>query len=193
MRARGMPYNRMIPKSGYRFSDKIMRKRQSTTPPSIIASRLNRRWDRFFGSVMLGELYSLRWVSLRSTHPTNNKQKGSRTRPGACLPMVRTIRARFALIAARSPDGVPPRHLRPRANAAAQLQNALPGTRLSAGVIRRLLSQSSDKVADRSSMPAGRFPVSRPGAEVTSPCPREPLLPRRPMSPGRRPLVGKIR
>jgi hypothetical protein len=47
MRARGMPYNRMIPKSGYRFSDKIMRKRQSTTPPSTIASRLNRRWDRF--------------------------------------------------------------------------------------------------------------------------------------------------
>jgi hypothetical protein len=44
-----MPYNRMIPKSGYRFSDKIMRKRQSTTPPSIIASRLkNRRWDRFW-------------------------------------------------------------------------------------------------------------------------------------------------
>jgi hypothetical protein len=26
-----------------------------------------------FGSMMLGELYSLRWVSLRSTHPTNNK------------------------------------------------------------------------------------------------------------------------
>ncbi len=42
-------------------------------------------------------------------------------------------------------------------------------------------------------MPAGRFPVSRPGAEVTSPRPREPLLPHRPMSPGRRPLVGKIR
>jgi hypothetical protein len=46
MRARGMPYNRMIPKSGYRFSDKIMRKRRSTTPLSTTASRLNRRWDR---------------------------------------------------------------------------------------------------------------------------------------------------
>jgi len=46
MRARGMPYNRMIPKSGYRFSDKIMRKRQSNTPLSTIASRLNRQWDR---------------------------------------------------------------------------------------------------------------------------------------------------
>jgi len=46
MRARGMPYNRMIPKSGYRFSDKIMRKRQSSTALSTIASRLNRRWDR---------------------------------------------------------------------------------------------------------------------------------------------------
>jgi hypothetical protein len=47
MRARGMPYNRMIPKSGYRFSDQIMRKRRSITPLSTIASRLNRRWDRF--------------------------------------------------------------------------------------------------------------------------------------------------
>jgi len=74
--------------------------------------------------------------------------------------MVRAIRARLALIAARSPDGVPPRHLRPRTNAAAQLQNALPGTRLSAGVIRRPLSQSSDKVADRSSCRPGVFPLA---------------------------------
>jgi hypothetical protein len=38
------------------------------------------------------------------------------------------LRARLALNAARSPDGVPQRYLRPRTNAAAQLQNALPGT-----------------------------------------------------------------
>jgi hypothetical protein len=62
------------------------------------------------------------------------------------------------LNAARSPDGVPPRYLLQRANAATQLQNALPGTRLSAGVIRRPLSQSSDKVADRSSCRPGVFP-----------------------------------
>jgi hypothetical protein len=64
------------------------------------------------------------------------------------------------LNAARSPDGVPPRHLLQRANAATQLQNALPGTRLSAGVIHRPLSQSSDKVADRSSCRLGVFPLA---------------------------------
>jgi hypothetical protein len=70
------------------------------------------------------------------------------------------LRARLALIAARSPDGVPPRYLRPRTNAAAQLQNALPGTWLSAGVSRRPLSQSSDKVADRSSCRPGVFQLA---------------------------------
>jgi len=59
-----MPYNRMIPKSGYRFSDKIMRKRQSTISPSTIASRLNRRWDRLsarscFGEQMQSQPYNL--------------------------------------------------------------------------------------------------------------------------------------
>jgi hypothetical protein len=67
---------------------------------------------------------------------------------------------------------------------------------LGRGILQALpegnLSQSSDEVADRSSMPTGRLPVSRPGEEVTSPRPREPLLPRRPVSPGRRPLVSKI-
>jgi hypothetical protein len=49
-----MPYNRMIPKSGYRFSDKIMRKRQSNTPPSTIASRLKKpAVGPVFGSIML--------------------------------------------------------------------------------------------------------------------------------------------
>jgi hypothetical protein len=75
-----------------------------------------------------------------------------------------------ALIAARSPVGVPPRHLRQRTNAAAQLQNALPGTRLSAGVIRRPLSQSSDQVADRSSCRPGVFPKP-PGSGGDEPPP----------------------
>ncbi len=127
------------------------------TPPSTIASRLNRRWDRFFGSIMLGA--HLFRMALRLSG-LQQQIKGSRTPPGACLPMVRAIRARLALIAARSPDGVPPRYLRPRANAAAQLQNALPGTWLSAGVTRRPLSQSSDKVADRSSCRPGVFPLA---------------------------------
>ena len=106
------------------------------------------------------QLFDRPRVSLRSTRATRAIKSGSRTPPGACLPMVRAMRARLALIAARSPDGVPPRYLRPRTNAAAQLQNALPGTRLPAGVIRRLLSQSSDKVADRSSCRSGVFPLA---------------------------------
>ena len=134
--ARGMPYNRMIPKSGYRFSDKIMRKRQSITPLSTIASRLNRRWDRFFGSIMLGA--HLFRMALRLSG-LQQQIKGSRTPPGACLPMVRIsgcgsrnadkcTQSAHTKSTQRSPDGVPPRYLRPRTNAAAQLQNALPGT-----------------------------------------------------------------
>jgi hypothetical protein len=50
-----MPYNRMIPKSGYRFSDKIMRKRVSkhcaehhrVTPEPAVGPA--------FGSIMLGD------------------------------------------------------------------------------------------------------------------------------------------
>jgi hypothetical protein len=72
---------------------------------------------------------------------------------------------------ARSPVGVPPRHLRQRTNAAAQLQHALPGTRsehtvpmvrktvrCSAGVTRAVLSQSSELLADRSSCRPGVKP-----------------------------------
>ena len=88
-----------------------------------------------------------------------DKQKGSRTPPGAfCLSMSRISGCGARLNAARSPDGVPPRYSRQRTNAAAQLRNALPGTRLPAGLIRRPLSRSSDKVADRSSCRPGVFP-----------------------------------
>jgi hypothetical protein len=50
----------------------------------------------------------------------------------------------------RSPVGVPPRRLRQRANAAAQLQHALPGTRLLQALAASRLSQSSELLADRS-------------------------------------------
>jgi hypothetical protein len=96
------------------------------------------------------------------------------------------------LNAARSPDGVPPRHLLQRANAATQLQNALPGTRLPAGVIHRPLSQSSDKVADRSSCRPGVLPLAaREGGDEPLPAGTAPA-PIGPVSPGRRPLVGKF-
>jgi hypothetical protein len=178
-----------------------MRKRQSTTPPSTIASRLNRRWDRFWLD------HALRIpprVSLRSTRAatTNKRKQNAARRMSSDGPHRRQVyavcanhllRMRLALIAARSPDGVPPRHLLQRANAATQLQNALPGSWLRSG--RYPLPPGPVQRQSRRPVivPAGRLPVSRPGAEVTSPCPREPLLPHRPASPGRRPYLGKIR
>jgi hypothetical protein len=71
---------------------------------------------------------------------------------------------------ARSPVGVPPRRLLQRTNAAAQLQNALPGTRRKMGVTRFCLSQSSDQVADRSSCRPGVFPEP-PGSGGDEPPP----------------------
>ncbi len=84
---------------------------------------------------------------------------------------------------ARSPVGVPPRHLRRRTNAPAQLQNALPRTwserttpmvrkiaRIFAGVTRAFLSQSSDVVADRSSCRPGVYPEP-PGSGGDEPPP----------------------
>src|SRR6476661_149831 len=59
---------------------------------------------------------------------------------------------------ARSPVGVPPRRLRQRTNAAAQLQNALPGTRLLQALAASRLSQSSELLADRSWCRPGVFP-----------------------------------
>ena len=96
-------------------------------------------------------------VSTFPDHARQIKRKQNAARR-ICLSMSRISGCGARLDAARSPDGVPLRHLRQRANAAAQLQNALPGTRLPAGVIRRPLSQSSDKVGDRSSCRPGVFP-----------------------------------
>ena len=59
---------------------------------------------------------------------------------------------------ARSPVGVPPRRLRQRTNAAAQLQHALPGTRLLQALAASRLSQSSELLADRSWCRPGVFP-----------------------------------
>jgi hypothetical protein len=70
--------------------------------------------------------------------------------------MIRNIRARLALNGARSPVGVPLRRLRKRANTAAQIQNALPGTWRKASVTRLYLSQSSDLRRRPVILPAGR-------------------------------------
>jgi hypothetical protein len=87
---------------------------------------------------------------------------------------------------ARSPPGVPPRHLRRRPNATAQLQltHFLGRNELGAGVTRALPSQCSGFYpAGRSSCRPGVLARSRPGAEVTSRRSREPHSPRPPESP----------
>ncbi len=111
-----MPYNRMIPKSGRRFSDKIMRKRQSTNPPSsTIASRLHRRWDR-----------------LRLDHALRLQQqiKGGGT-PVDADPYPPHLTVRLAPCKARSPAGVPPRFspkdFRPQGSASGHVSCNLAG------------------------------------------------------------------
>ena len=152
-----------------------MRKRQSITPPSSIASRLKKpAVGPAFGSIMLSALFEHdlfgKPVSTFPDHAQQIKRKRNASRRIVAndphqrmrLAQRRQVYAVCAhkIHAARSPDGVPPRHLLQRANAATQLQNALPGTRLPAGVTRRPLSQSSDKVADRSSCRPGVFPLA---------------------------------
>ena len=58
----------------------------------------------------------------------------------------------------RSPVGVPPRRLRQRTNAAAQLQHALPGSGRHQALPEAGLSQSSELLADRSWCRPGVFP-----------------------------------
>ena len=81
---------------------------------------------------------------------------------------------------ARSPVGVPPRHLRQRTNATAQLQK-----RSSWDVAKRRALPApacpSPAAWPQTGHSAGRtFSRSRPGAKVTSPDPREPLPLRQP-------------
>jgi len=54
MRARGLLYNRMIPKSGYRFSEKIMRKRHSKNSAEHHRVTPEPAVGPAFGSIMRG-------------------------------------------------------------------------------------------------------------------------------------------
>jgi hypothetical protein len=71
---------------------------------------------------------------LRRFAPRNDERKeGSRTPKGAYFSKPPHQRVRLASSGTRSPSGVPPRHLRQRPNATAQLQHVLPGTWLKSG------------------------------------------------------------
>ncbi len=168
MRARGLPYNRMIPKVATGFRTRSCTKDSQTRRGAPSRQAKKTGGGTGFGSIMLCEyLPGFHFVQLglrRNKRKQNAARRmssdGPHRRQVYAVCANHLLRARLALIATRSPDGVPPRYLLQRANAATQLQNALPGTRLSAGVIRRPLSQSSDKVADRSSCRPSVFPLA---------------------------------
>ncbi len=200
MRVRGMPYNRMIPKSGYRFSDKIMRKRQSTTPLSTIASRLNRRWDRLSArSCSANTSPSL--ASLTRATKQRNKKEAERRQAHVFRWSASADAARATQTSVRSLRTQNPRSARltafhrgtcgreptPPLSSRTRFLGRSVGGRYPPSPIP-VQRQSRRPVI----VPAGRFPVSRPGAEVTSPCPREPLLPHRPASLGRCPSMGNM-
>jgi hypothetical protein len=75
---------------------------------------------------------------------------------------------------ARSPTGAPPRHLRGRTNATAQLQPALPGTRRHQVLPASGLSIQSSELPRSTGRSAGRaYPPKPPGSGLRS-RPREP-------------------
>ena len=112
---------------------------RKTASRSRIASHLSRRWDR-----------------LRLDHAQRTKRKRNAGR--RISPNLRALRARLALSGARSPVGVPPRHLLQRTNATAHLQNALPGTWLRSGRYPLSLVQVQRPSRRPVIMPAGRLP-----------------------------------
>jgi hypothetical protein len=82
--------------------------------------------------------------------------------------------ARRASSGTRSPVGVPPRHLRQRTNAAAQLQHALPGMRPTSGVYLKRACPSPASFSQTGHGAGRAFSRSRPRTEVTSRRPQEP-------------------
>ena len=157
--------------------------RVKKTPLSTIASRLSRRWDRFLARLCSANT-SPGFAALNPGYKEIRKQNAARRMSSdgphrrqvyaVCANHVLRVRRRqvyavcaHKIHAARSPDGVPPRHLRPRTNAAARLQNAFLGR-----ICRRALSAvsyPSPATKSQTGHHAGQaFPVSHRGAEVTS-------------------------
>ena len=115
----------------------------------------------------------------RSPRPARKRRTGRATEKAACAALP---------LRARSPAGVPPRHLQQRPNATAQLQftRFLGRNALGAGVIRSLPSRYSGRCSPQAGRRAGRafLTRSRPGAGLTTPPAGTALAPNQPASPG---------
>jgi hypothetical protein len=100
----------------------------------------------------------------RSPRPVRKRRTGRAAEKAACAALP---------LRARSPAGVPPRHLRQRPNATAQLQftHFLGRNALGAGVTLSLPSQYSGRCSPQAGRRAGRafLTRSRPGAGLTTP------------------------
>jgi len=118
------------------------------------------------------------WASLLCAHPAKAsspiKNRKAERRQTRNLPSASWRRCGRALGEARSSPGVPPRHLRPRTNPAAQLQNVLPATRQRTGVTRSPPVPVQRHGRRPVVMPAGRLPEAA-REHGDEPCPREPL------------------
>jgi hypothetical protein len=117
-------------------------------PPSLIASRLSLWWNGLSArscSTNKGKRNAGRRVS-----PTSAPY-GARHPPSEPSPYKEGTEG-------GSPVGVPPRRLRQRTNATAQLQNALPGTWSKTGVTRLFPVPVQRQSRRPVIMPAGRLP-----------------------------------
>src|ERR1700722_1009307 len=124
----------------------------------------------------------------------NKEKKGSGTPAGACVVMrphqADTARASSGT---HSPSGVPPRHLRQRPNATAQLQltHFLGRNEIGAGVTRSLPSQCSGFPRRPVVVPAGRITPEPPGSSGDEPPPAGTALAPPAGVTGWRPLRGR--
>jgi len=94
-----------------RFAPESCQHHWKNFPPSTIASRLNRRWDRLSARSCYSVLFEHDLFGKPvSTFPDHARQtKGKRNAGRRISPNLRALRARLALSGARSPVGVPPR------------------------------------------------------------------------------------
>ena len=190
-----------------RFAPESCQHHWKNFPPSTIASRLNRRWDRPSARSCYSVLFEHDLFGKPvSTFPDHARQtKGKRNAGRRISPNLRALRARLARSVARSPVGVPPRRLLRRTNAPAQLQlraswdldgRTTPivrkAVRVEAGVTR-FRPVPVQRVAPQTGHRAGRayLTQSRPGAAVTSRRPREPHSLRTTGVTGCRPVVER--